>query len=121
MDNKYLNKIRNNLNGFFCYFKDKDILVISEDKSVMPFAYLISDEINYPGKLLLSLATDFPFCDKAVHVALCANRVRETVLSDQFFISNSGITYLGEEADRYHQLEIDLPLDQIMPLTNTKH
>ena len=121
MDNKYLKKIKSNLTGFFCYFKDKDILVISEDKSVMPFAYLISDEVNYPGKLLISFAIDFPFSEKAAYVALCANRVKPVVISEQFYIAQNGTTYIGKDASKYFEIDVELPLDQLQPESSHLH
>lgn len=121
MENKYLKNVQKNLKGFFCYFKAENVLVVSEDKSVMPFAYIIADELNYPDTLLLSVAVDFPFAEKVVHVALCANRIQKVALTDQFFIGQNGVTYMGEEADKYYEIETECPLEEIEPLCSNVH
>lgn len=121
MENKYLKKVQKHLKGYFSYFKHNDILVISEDKSVMPFAYIMSDEVNYPGILLLSLAIDFPFSEKAVDLALKANRVLPVAISDKFFVSQMGTTYIGDDADKYYEIETQLPLQEIDPASPNVH
>lgn len=105
--------------SFFCYFKDDNVLVVSEDKAVLPFAFLIKDS-NYPDFLLLSLAVDFPFCEKAVSLALQCNNIRKVTLTEQFYISQDGVTYLGDDALKYHQLET-VPLEKIETISNTLH
>jgi hypothetical protein len=121
MEHKDLKKVQKKLKQYFSYFKHDNILVISEDKTVLPFAYLIIDENNYRGYMLLSLAVDYPYSEKAVELALIANLVRPVALSEQFFIAQSGTTYIGKDAHKQFQIETELPLEDIEPLSDVRH
>lgn len=121
MENKDLLKLQKKLKNFFSYFKDDNILAISEDKTTLPFALVIYDEENFPDYFLLSVATDYNNCDVAIEVALWANKIKRSVLSDPFFISQTGNTYTGDEALSQYNLEVELPLDKLKPLTNSLH
>lgn len=113
-------EIEKKLKNYFCYFKNDDILVISEDKSVLPFAYIIND-YNYPDFLLLSLSIDYPNPIPVADITLIANKVKEVVLSEVFYISPSdGKTYFHDEA--YERFELDnLPLEDLEPISSEKH
>lgn len=120
MDNKYLRKIQKLLKNYFCYFKHPNILVVSEDKAVLPFAYLIIDE-NYPGKLLLSVAVDYPTSLNVAEIALISNNILPVMLSDVFYISSTnGNTYFNEDAyNRWDGETIDLNL--LTPISNVQN
>lgn len=121
MQNKYLRRVRKALPSYFCYFKADNILVLSEDKSVLPFAYLIHDPIANPNFLLLSLAVDYPHSERAVEVALIANTVLRVALTENFFVSQTGNTYIGQEAFKHYEIECELPLQDIEPSSKTQH
>lgn len=120
MKNIYLNKLKEKLSHLYCYFKDDNILAISEDKTTLPFALVIHDKENYKEYLLLSLATDYPNCEYAVEVALWANKILPTVLSEPFFISSDGTTYTGNDARSQWNLET-LPLDKMESPSKSFH
>lgn len=121
MQNKYLKRIAKTLKSYYFYFKHENILVVSEDKATLPFAFLISDEIRHPGKILLSLAVNYPFSEKAVALALGANAVKPIMIADNFFIGQNGTTYIGEDASKYFELETYLPIDEIIPDSKNVH
>lgn len=117
---KDLRSVKKLLTNYFCYFKHADVLVISESKEVLPFAYLVHDP-DHPKVFLLSLAVDYPYTEKAVEVSLLANHIRPVIISDAFFIAQTGTTHVGDEAQYYHEMEVDLPIADVFPLSDTKH
>jgi len=104
---------------YFTYFKHDNILVVAEDKTVLPFAYLIIDE-HYPDEVLLSLSINY---SNSINVAQCIiniSNMYKVLLSDVFYISSDGRTYFNEEA--YDRWDIDLiNLDKIEPLNKHVH
>lgn len=106
--NKYLKMVRKEIPQYFSYFKDANILVVSESKEVLPFAYIIRD-VNTPSHLLLSIAVDYPFSQNVVELALATNKIKPVAISDEFYIAKSGNTHLGDDALKYYDLDsIDL-------------
>jgi hypothetical protein len=120
MQNKILTKIQKKLNKYFTYFKDDNILVISEEKSVLPFAYLIADE-RYPNAILISLAVDYPQSINVAEIICLTSTIYRITLTEPFYICTSdGKTYFDEEA--YTKWELDtIPLDKIEPLNKNVH
>lgn len=120
MQNKHLKLVKSALSNYFSYFKSPNILVVSEDKSVLPFAYVIVEKAH-PDHLLLSLAIDYPFPDRVVDLALIVNNIKTVALADGFFVAQTGNTYLGEEAHHYYQIETEVPIKDIDPSSGTLH
>lgn len=119
MNNKYLKRVQKKLDHYYSYFKADNILVVSEDKASLPFAYLIGENPSHPNHLLISIAVDYTYSERVTDVALLANSVKTVALTEQFFISNLGITYIGVEAHKYYQIETELPIEDINPPTDT--
>lgn len=120
MKNKDLTQVNKLLNKYFSYYKSANVLVVSEDKAVLPFAYIINDK-THPNHLLLSIAVDYPYSERCVELALLVNSVKPVALTEQFFIAQNGTTYLGSDADKYYSLESDYPINDIQPFSKTEH
>lgn len=120
MRDSSLTQLKLKLENFYCYFKDDNILTISEHKDVLPFMQVICDS-NYPNLFLLSIALDYPDSERAVEVALWANSIKSTALTEAFFTSLNGSIYSGEEAHRQFELEKVYPLDKIKLPSKIKH
>jgi hypothetical protein len=120
MENKHLKKIQKLLNNYFSYFKSDDVLVISEDKAEMPFAYIINDS-RYKNTLLLCLAIDYANPIHVAEVSLKANKVLKLELSEAFYINPmNGVTYFDEDA--YYQYNLQsLDLDTMVPYSNASN
>lgn len=114
-------KVKKKLNNYFCYFKHENILVISEDKAVLPFAYLIHDKETHPHFLLISLAIDYPNTYNVAEITLLSNSVKRVALGEQFFISKDGTTYLGEDAHKYYSIETQLSIEDLEPTSKVHH
>lgn len=112
--------LKKNLKHFYCYFKSDTMLSISEDKSMLPFICVIHDD-KYPNNLLLSIALDYPNAEKAVEIALYASKIKSTALTEPFFFSGNGSTYVGDEAHDQFQLEVMVPLEDLQPPTDSLH
>lgn len=121
MDNAALKKIQKRLKKFFTYFKHNDILVVSEDKADLPFAYVIMDEEGYPGIALISYAVNFPYPVKVANFALEINGLMPVAIAESFFIAQTGNTYWGEEAEKVFEMENLIPLEEIDPLSKDLH
>lgn len=120
VENTHLLKVQKALKNFFTYFKEDNILVISEDKTTAPFAYIINDA-THPTALLLSVSIDYPHSNNVAEIALASSSVRKTQLSDCFFISSvDGSTYFEEEAFERWELE-SLDLSKVEPLSKNLH
>lgn len=107
MRDEDLKKIANKLKSqFFSYFKDDAILAVSEDKAVLPFAFLIKESKDI---LLLSFALD-SHPSVVANFTLLSNSVKPVFIAENFYISQSGSTYFGEEADKMFAIDnlIDL-------------
>lgn len=120
MENKHLLKIQKLLNNYFSYFKSDKILVVSEDKTEMPFGYLIADE-NYKNTLLLCLAIDYANPLKVADLALQANKVLPVEVSEGFYINPmNGTTYFDEDA--YYQYNLQsLDLNAMEPISDAQN
>jgi hypothetical protein len=115
-----LKEIQKLLTPYFSYFKDKQILAISEDKASLPFAFLINDK-NYPNSLLLSIAVDYPNSITVVDLTLISSSISNILLSEAFYISPSdGKTYFGDNAYSRWDLEM-LDLNGITPESKQLH
>lgn len=103
--NKKLLKLQKSLNKYFTYFKDENILVISEDKSSLPFLFVIVDP-NYPTHLILSVAIDYPASTLVLDIAALCSKLGRIAVSHNFYISPySGATHLDDDA--YRQWDLD--------------
>ena len=118
--NPLLLKLQKLITHFFTYFKSDDILAISDTKDSPPFAFVIIDD-EYKHHILLSLAVDYPYPDKAAEVALWCSKVKATALTDSFYVAKNGITYVGNDAHKYYELDVDVPLEAIDPISKTQH
>lgn len=97
-----LNKIKLALKDYFTYCKNESIIVVSLDKTELPFAYIIEDS-SYPGCLLIAFAVNFPLANTAAEIALKINKIKDVLITEHFYISNSGSTFWGNEAlERFH-------------------
>jgi hypothetical protein len=121
MQHKHLVKAQKYLKHYFTYFKDDNILVVAEDKNSLPFAYVIIEDQNYPNIFLLSLDVSYLQMVKAINFTLLLNKIKEVKLVDGFFIAQTGITYIGDDAEKYRQLEFEIPLQEIDPESDTLH
>jgi hypothetical protein len=120
MENKHLLKIQKLLNNYFSYFKHDNILVISEDKAVLPFAYIIVDP-GYKNTFLLSLAVDYPNSINVAQLILSVSKYYNLALSEPFFINpNDGITYFNDDAYKQWDLQ-SINLDKIEPASQELH
>lgn len=120
MRHRDLKTLKSKLTSFYCYFKSDNILAVSEDKAVLPFIQIVCDS-NYPDHLLLSVAADYPYSERAIEVALWCSQIRSTALTEPFFISANGSTYTGQDAYNQFELEQVYPLDKMIPLTDSRH
>lgn len=101
-------------------FKHDNVLSISEEKDELPFSYFLYDS-TYPDFILLSIAVDYPNAIRMADVIVKATKVTgKVVLAEPFFISNDGVTYLGEDAYDAHTAETT-GLDDMEPASGTKH
>lgn len=109
-DNSLLKSIK--LPNYFTYFKENNILAISEDKSSLPFAFLIIED-EYKDLILLSISlTADPVL--SADIALQASLFNEIMLIEAFYVSEvDGMTYFGNEATRQYNLENEIDLMQI--------
>lgn len=112
MKDNTLKKIQRALKNYFTYTKDDGIIVVSLDKSELPFAYIVED-VALPKILLISFAVDFPLCNLAANVVLEVNKIKEVVLAENFYISNSGDTFWGTEAERLFELDNFVDLESL--------
>lgn len=115
MEHPKLVKLQKHLNNFFTYFKDDNMLVISEDKSVLPFCYAIFDK-KAANSILLSVAVDYPTSLNVAEIALKASTIHPTALTHVFYISTNGTTYV--DSDAYRQWDLDtIDMEQIQPVS----
>lgn len=97
-----VNKIKTSLKEYFTYSKTSDIVVVSLDKTELPFAYIIEDS-GYPNNLLISFAVNFPIANVVADLVLKVNKIKNVLVTENFYISNSGHTLWGQEAvERFH-------------------
>lgn len=109
MAKKYLKQAQSLLPEFFTFFKNNNILVVSEDKASLPFALLVYEN-EHPNVLLVSLAIDYPDSVVVAHMILALSQKMNIALSDVFYISPSdGHTHFNEEAyDKWQLSQFDL-------------
>lgn len=112
MKSSLIKKIQGSLKNYFTYSKTSDIIVVSASKEELPFAYIISDDINYPDNLLISFALDSSPAI-AANLALEVDRIKEVFISESFYISNAGQTFWGEEALERFQLDHFVDLESL--------
>lgn len=116
MENSTLKKVVKTLDTFFCYFKHDDIIAISEEKDMAPFAYVLFDD-SYPDNLLISLAVDYPIASTVAKLVLLVNKTSPLLVADNFYINQMGQTLWNEEADYAFELDM-IDLDQCEPITD---
>lgn len=107
--------------GLFCYFKNNNILVVSEDKATMPFLYVIWDDENYPKNFMLSLAVDYPKASTVAHVVILLNAFCKVLITEDFYISKLGSTHWGEDAHALYAYDTHFSLDNIDPECENRH
>ena len=103
MNHPKLVKIQNKLNNYFSYFKDDDILVISDDKDSLPFCYIIIAS-DHPKNILVSIAIDYPISTNVAEIIIHCGRIGDVALTHPFYISpGTGTTFFDEAAlsDKY--------------------
>lgn len=119
MEHPKLKKISKVLNNFFSYFKDDNILVVAEDKSVLPFLYIISDN-TASNALLLSIAVDYPNAVFVADVVLKCSPIAKLALSEAFYIDAEGKTHFGPEA--YVKWDLDnVEFTKVKPISEKIH
>lgn len=112
---KILKKVQKVLYNYYSYFKDDVVLVLSEDKSLLPFAYVLCD-VAYPGFILVSFAVDYPFSSKAAQIVLDINKLLPTLIMEDFYIAKNGTTFWGEEALKMYEIDSVVDLEEIEPV-----
>lgn len=118
--NKRLAKIESALKDYFCYYKSDDILVVSEDKSTLPFAFFIQ-EISVPNTVVMALAVDYSDCFAVSQVSILAATATSVVLGEVFYISpKNGETHFGEEALNQFDLE-NFDITDVVPISEHRH
>lgn len=116
MQNKILKKVSKSLASHFTYFKHDNILVVSEDKTQLPFAYIVYDN-RYPNTLLLSLSLDYFNIHSVSDVVIATSQIYEVNSSESFYISKDGTTHFSEDAYYYFDLENN-KLKDLTPISN---
>lgn len=96
------------------------MLAISEDKTLLPFAFIVEDE-NFPGLFVMSIAVNYTNSEKAVELALWASKIRLTALMEPFYIAQNGVTHSGENAYKYWDIDVQLPIDLVEPISEELH
>lgn len=121
IENKWLRQAKTVLSGFYCYLKDDDILVVSEDKATLPHTFIMTDTV-FPNTLLLSFAVDYPNASVAASIALHLTRVTKVALVENFYISkHNGTTFWGDDALKYYSFESQIALEEIEPESQARH
>ena len=112
MENPKLLKLQTKLKNFFTYFKDDGVLVVSEDKTTLPFLYAIVDK-HSPESILLSISVDYPTSINVSEITIKSAQVSKTSLTHPFYISiQSGKTFIDDDA--YRQWDLDsIDLNQL--------
>lgn len=105
---------------YFVYQPDDNVLVISNDKTELPFMKIIWDE-NYPHNLLLSFATDFPLSSLASSLTLQLNNIKEVKLLEDYYIAKNGNMYFGDEAAKFYMWDTQISLDDVDPECQNMH
>lgn len=116
--NKLLKKVGVLLKPQFTYFKDENLLAVSEDKTTAPYAFIISEK---PGHLYLSFRIDYPFITNCVQMALDIAKLSKVTQAEGFFISKLGQIHFGDDAMKYYEFEMYAPLEDIDPECKSLH
>jgi hypothetical protein len=119
MNNPTLRKIQKKLKNYFTYFKHDDILVISEDKADMPFAYIIRDKENYPDCVLMAFALDY--CNSAgiAQIVMDISKVETIQIAESFYIAETGLTHWGQDAEKRFAMDLHFDLESLEPINET--
>jgi hypothetical protein len=117
MENKLLRKVKKAFPNYFIYFKEDNVLVLSQDKTLLPFAYIIVDEA-FPHHLLISFNIEFPLATEAAEIVLKVNDIQRVKMVEEFFISSNGSTMWGDQARDHFDLESSDILEQIEPISD---
>lgn len=119
MENSYLKKLQKSLPYFFTYFKADNILMVSDSNLEAPFAFVVSGSKDEP--LLLSVSVDYPRNDHIVEVAITCAQIKNTVPAESFYFSKTGATHVGDDAFKYHHMDVELPIELLEPVSELKH
>lgn len=117
MENVSLKKLQKKLKNYFTYFKHNDILIVSNDKSELPFAYLINDDENHPDEVLISFSVDFCNAASVAQFVLEINENSDVLVTESFYISKSGMTHWGEEAFKMFTIDNVIDLEGLAAIS----
>lgn len=117
MENPSLKELQESLPHWFTYFKSDDILAISLSKDDLPYAFVINDD----DRFLISLAVDCHHANVSAALALYCSDVKMTAITESFYIAKNGTTHTNDDAYKYYELDLELPLDEIDPSSATQH
>lgn len=122
MNISYINKAEKFLSklDYFCYFKDNNVLMVSEDKALLPFMSVISDD-RFPASLIMSIAVDYPKSSSCCQIVLNLNKFVDIRLTEEFYVAKNGNTYFGEEAHKFYDYDIQAPLEELEPTCEFRH
>lgn len=113
MKRSNIKKIKESLKNYFLFEKAPGIIVVSLDKSELPFAYLVDGD----NEVLISFAVDFMACNIAANVVLEVNKIKEVVLAENFYISNNGDTFWGNEAEKMFEIDNNVDLEDVQAIS----
>lgn len=119
MKNYLLKQVKKEITLFYSEFKSDNILSISEDKNLTPFIHVLSDE-NHVGCLVVSIAVDYPICEKAVDLVLLLNSIAPVIRAESFFVNNKGEMSWGNDAYIQYELE-NIELQDLEPVSDKFH
>ena len=117
MPHPTLLKIQAKLPNFFTYFRDDNILAISEDNMQLPICFLVLEK----KKVMIFLAVDYPNSIKVAHIVLASSSIVKSYITNTFYISmTNGATYLDDEAYDRWDLE-SINLNELEPESKERH
>jgi hypothetical protein len=102
MKSNVLKKVEKALKNYFTFRKSDAIIAVSLDKADLPFAHIIEDTKAYPDSLLIAFDVSFPICDVAANLVLEVNAIKNVIITENFYFSQTGEMLWGDEAfDRF--------------------
>lgn len=104
---------------YFCEYKAKNVLAVAIDNEALPFAFIIHDEL-YNDNILLSLTihpTD-PLIIADITQIVCEYNM---LLNESFYIDTQGETHFGDNAFIRQQMDAQLDLLNMKPISEHKN
>lgn len=99
---KLLKKVENELKSLYLVESPQEgVLHISTDEDSIPFCMLLTQEDEYPNKLLVSFASDFK-CNLMVAdimMRICSATNNNIAIMESFYITDNSEILFGEEAE----------------------